>query len=557
VKFERQGNKGPRMEGQETTYEDPRYISGYVVMSRTGDARPLYTYIVSNPKDPDDIGIAKYFDVKNLAAFGISKLEVAYFISDVLDFMDLGLVGAVKRKEGVAAETNNICFEYTEDKSLYRHVEMNGPFGPREALEICGKVGLVLAEAEKEGFFHLALNPRNVFLARDGAVTIKDWILYEQNVALFAVPQKLRFDPYYFQAPELLDMKGVSARADIYSLGLLAAFMVTGDWKIKEAMTGGANVPPELRKTIRAFGNEDPGERVGEWSCAIGLLGRAEIVPVAELPPAEEPGEPAAVVAAAVKTTGEGPEPGKEELGERRDSTLKKVARRPPSKKAAAAVISILVVLAALGVTLALRPYFQKDTAYTSRSEAGLLPSFVGMGYNEAAGKAEGLGIAVEKEDIYSAEIAAGTVANQDPGEDSEISDGMILRLAVSLGPGPPAPVEDAGATGDTASSGDATPRGGTPPPEPRPAAKSAPVVSASASPSSGPSSGVMVTLSASAYDPDGGSIVSYSWSCGGSGPAISREFTSSTAPKTVTVTVTVTDDEGQTASGSVAISLY
>jgi len=66
-----------------------------------------------------------------------------------------------------------------------------------------------------------------------------------------------------------------------------------------------------------------------------------------------------------------------------------------------------------------------------------------------------------------------------------------------------------------------------------------------------------MVTLSASASDPDGGSIVSYSWSCGGSGPVISREFASATAPQTVTVTVTVTDDEGQTAAASVSIYLY
>ena len=95
-------------------------------------------------------------------------------------------------------------------------------------------------------------------------------------------------------------------------------------------------------------------------------------------------------------------------------------------------------------------------------------------------------------------------------------------------------------------------------PPTPAPAkpAGSKPVVSLSASRTSGPSSGFMVSFSASAYDPDGGSIVSYSWSCGGSGPSTSHEFTSNIAPSTVTVTVTVTDDEGQAASSSVAINL-
>jgi hypothetical protein len=92
--------------------------------------------------------------------------------------------------------------------------------------------------------------------------------------------------------------------------------------------------------------------------------------------------------------------------------------------------------------------------------------------------------------------------------------------------------------------------------PSPARAAGDRPVVSVSASRTSGPSSGFMVSFFASAYDPDGGSIVSYSWSCGGSGPSTSHEFTSNIAPATVTVTVTVTDDEGQTASSSVAINL-
>ena len=77
-------------------------------------------------------------------------------------------------------------------------------------------------------------------------------------------------------------------------------------------------------------------------------------------------------------------------------------------------------------------------------------------------------------------------------------------------------------------------------------------------SPSSGPSSGVFVSFDASAsYDPDGGSIVSYSWSFGASGAAASREFTSAVAPADVAVTLTVTDDEGQVSSVTKSVHLY
>ena len=208
---------------------------------------------------------------------------------------------------------------------------------------------------------------------------------------------------------------------------------------------------------------------------------------------------------------------------------------------------------------MAVRPFFRDSPTYTARSEASLLPSFVGMNYEEASVRAEELGVICEKSEEHNQDCGAGIVISQEPGEDEEITEGMVVRLTVSLGPeASAAPLSESGtSTGDSSTSGDTTTGDKTVTPAPQPTPGSKPVVSASASPSSGPSSGVMVTLSASAYDPDGGSIVSYSWSCGGSGPTISREFASATAPQTVTVSVTVTDDEGQTGTASVSINLY
>jgi hypothetical protein len=236
---------------------------------------------------------------------------------------------------------------------------------------------------------------------------------------------------------------------------------------------------------------------------------------------------------------------------------------RPDMKKVlhSKALYIIVALLAFAGLAIGARALFSNEDATTTLADIRTLPSLAGMSMEEAQRTADSEGITLVKEDRYSSEVAEGKIMSQDPGEGVEIADGMAVTIIMSLGP-EPAP-EDLGvgetvgtgttdqAAGETTAAGSGGASATTPAP-----AHGVPHVSVSASPSSGPSSGVMVSLSASA-SVEGGSIVSYSWSCGGSGPHISREFASAVAPTTITITCTVTDDLGQTASESASIKLY
>lgn len=65
------------------------------------------------------------------------------------------------------------------------------------------------------------------------------------------------------------------------------------------------------------------------------------------------------------------------------------------------------------------------------------------------------------------------------------------------------------------------------------------------------------VLLDASgSYDPDG-RIVSYSWSCGGSGKSIYQVFESNLIPTRIAITLTVVDDRGDSVSTTRYVTLY
>jgi serine/threonine-protein kinase len=129
------------------------------------------------------------------------------------------------------------AMEYLPGLSLQELVEQHGPLGPGRAIfflrQLCG----ALREAHSIGLIHRDIKPSNVIACKRGGVhdvaKLLDFGLV-QDISLGAQPQQLTMQgtilgsPPYISPEQARGRGVVDARTDIYSLGALAYYLLTG-----------------------------------------------------------------------------------------------------------------------------------------------------------------------------------------------------------------------------------------------------------------------------------------------------------------------------------------
>jgi serine/threonine protein kinase len=123
------------------------------------------------------------------------------------------------------------AMELLEGATLEQVVEATGPLAPARVVHVLRGLLSALAEVHAKGFVHRDIKPSNVFLC-DGddepdAVKLLDFGLVK-DLNADAVEDKLLGTPQYL-APESIVAPGdVDARTDLYALGALAYYLLTG-----------------------------------------------------------------------------------------------------------------------------------------------------------------------------------------------------------------------------------------------------------------------------------------------------------------------------------------
>jgi serine/threonine-protein kinase len=134
------------------------------------------------------------------------------------------------------AHTFYYAMEYLEGMDLQKLVDRYGPLPPDRAcyilVQVCGSLG----EAHRAGILHRDVKPSNIFLTERGGlydfVKVLDFGLAkdlgpEDDASLTRAGQV--FGTPLYIAPELARNEGsVAGSADLYSLGCVAYFMLTG-----------------------------------------------------------------------------------------------------------------------------------------------------------------------------------------------------------------------------------------------------------------------------------------------------------------------------------------
>jgi len=151
--------------------------------------------------------------------------------------------------------------EFLPGLSLEDLVKRSGPLPPERAVHFLRQVCKALCEAHGKGLIHRDIKPANIFAAERGGVydvaKLLDFGLVREQAAAPAdvaltQPGTFSGSPLYMCPEQVTSYHHLDARSDIYSLGAVAYYLVTGrppfvagnPWEVIAAHARDAIVPP-------------------------------------------------------------------------------------------------------------------------------------------------------------------------------------------------------------------------------------------------------------------------------------------------------------------------
>jgi len=166
-----------------------------------------------------------------------------------------------------------LTMEYVDGEDLAASLRRVGRFPEERAIEIARQICAGLAAAHERGVRHRDLKPANIMLDKEGRVRLMDF-----GLAAIGEVEDIRAGTPAYMAPEQLQGQEVTARSDIYALGLVLYELFTGrrafdaktlaDLVIQHELgtvtaptTLVATLDPAIERAILRCLNRDPARR--------------------------------------------------------------------------------------------------------------------------------------------------------------------------------------------------------------------------------------------------------------------------------------------------------
>jgi serine/threonine-protein kinase len=187
---------------------------------------------------------------------------------------------------GEEAGRHFLSMEYIDGEDLASLLRRIGRLPAEKAVQIARQLCVGLAVAHDQGVLHRDLKPANVMIDGRGRARITDFGLavLQENVA----PEDVRSGTPAYMAPEQLEGRGVTARSDVYALGLVLYEIFAG----RPAFEPGRSA--EEIRARRSATPTAPSSRVESMEPAV----ERAILRCLELDPSLRPASPLAVAAA-------------------------------------------------------------------------------------------------------------------------------------------------------------------------------------------------------------------------------------------------------------------
>jgi serine/threonine protein kinase len=134
---------------------------------------------------------------------------------------------------GVAGDLRYLVMEYIAGRTLTELVRERGALDLETAIPILRQVCRGVGAAHRAGILHRDLKPQNVMVDDRGAVAILDFGAALGRTDTRITQEGMIVGTPAFMSPEQLAAEAVDERSDLYSVGALAYFVVTGSLPFK------------------------------------------------------------------------------------------------------------------------------------------------------------------------------------------------------------------------------------------------------------------------------------------------------------------------------------
>ena len=142
----------------------------------------------------------------------------------------------VVRVQGVEfnGDRAGLCTEFIDGETLEAEVKAHGTFSLPQAIEVGEAVCQALSAVHRAGFLHRDVKARNVMRERDtGRIVLMDLGTGRELAREAAAPTLGLAGTAIYMAPEVLDHQRASPASDVYSVGVLLYFVLTGTYPVE------------------------------------------------------------------------------------------------------------------------------------------------------------------------------------------------------------------------------------------------------------------------------------------------------------------------------------
>lgn len=122
-----------------------------------------------------------------------------------------------------------MVMELVEGGTLRELLRERGPMPPHAVVAVMQPILDALAVAHRAGLVHRDIKPENVLISYDGAVKIADFGLVRAVAAANVTSNSVILGTAAYLSPEQVSSGRADARSDVYSAGILAYELLTGD----------------------------------------------------------------------------------------------------------------------------------------------------------------------------------------------------------------------------------------------------------------------------------------------------------------------------------------